>query len=120
MFGIYRTKAVSRRLVHDGKPAAGPPEPRVHDVVEDRAEAVAEAELDEVIVRRLELTPADQSLLIAQIPAREVELVAEKGDLSERKEGESLEQAEIEGVEENDVLFREIIHVGRSFERAAD
>src|SRR5467141_1028840 len=111
---------VPGRSIHYGESAAGPPEPRVHNVVEDRAEAVAEAELDEVIVGRLELTTAEQPLLIAQVPAREVELVAEKGDLPERKERESLEQPQIEGVEENEVLLGEIVDVGRPFERAAD
>src|SRR5882672_9210284 len=91
------------KSIHYGESAAGPTEPRVHDVVEDRAEAVAEAKLDEVIVRRLELAPAEQPRLIAQISTGQVELVAEKRDLPERKERESLEQTQIEGVEENEV-----------------
>ena len=99
--GCLSSVPIRDRLVHDRKPPTGASKPGVHDVVEDRPEAVAETQLDEVTVGRLKLTSAEQSLLITQITARQIELVAEKGELPERKEGESLEQPKIEGVEEN-------------------
>ena len=72
-----------RPLIDDRKPSARPAEPRVHDVVEDRAEAVAQTEVDEVGVRCRELAPAEQTLLIAQTAAREIELVANERYLTE-------------------------------------
>ena len=51
-------------LVDDREAAARPSEPRVHDVVEDRAEAVTQAEVEEIGVRCCELALAEEPILI--------------------------------------------------------
>src|SRR5205809_5316969 len=107
-------------LVDDREPSARPAEARVHDVVEDRSEAVAEPEIHEVRVRRRQLAQSQQTIGVAQIPARQVELVAHQGYLTEEKERESLEQSKVETVEEDQVSLADVVRVNRTLERAAD
>ena len=73
----------------------------IHDVVEDRPEAVAQAEVHEVGIRCRELSQTQQPIRIAQISARQVQLISQQRKLPEEEHREALEQSQVEAVEEH-------------------
>src|SRR5689334_9241428 len=67
-------------------------EPRIDDVVEDRSEGVAEAEVHVVLVAGQQLPLPQQNFLRARFAARKIDLIARARELAEEVDRESLEQ----------------------------
>src|SRR5689334_3569762 len=68
----------SRSIDNRDAAAAAAAESRIHDVVENRAETVAQTKAHEIRIRRLQLAQAEQTVLITQITLGQVKLIAQQ------------------------------------------
>src|SRR5262245_54870330 len=67
--------------------------PRIHHVIEDRSERVADAEVHEVAVARSALALADEHLFVAQVLETQVDLIVNAAQITAEVDVESAEHA---------------------------
>src|SRR5690606_4175844 len=91
--------------------AAAQPEPRIHDVVEERAERVAEADVQPVLEVRPQLAQLEKDLIVRDFSAPDVDLVLDPGDVAADVEVESAEQAYLHAAEQVDAVEIGVVHV---------